>query len=132
MPHEEKTTAHTEQPQQVPRTEFAPFSEGQWIPLLWVIAIASLGGLASFLRKRREGAVRPFNFTELLGELVWSILAGLATYWLCRGFGIGEWETAAAIAVSGHMGTRALFLLEKWAETRFTGIVGNPKQGNGD
>ena len=117
----EDRRAITEQPLQklAEAPEFAPFASSQAIPLLWVMAIATLGGVVSFIRKYRDGTVRAFNIIELFGEVVVSIFVGLVTYWLCRAYSIGEWETAAAIAVSSHMGTRAVFTFEKWLEIKF-------------
>lgn len=85
----------------------------------WVTAIAALGGLASFHRKVRDGEARWLNITELLGELVTSAVAGLLTYWMCRYAEINEWLAAALIGVSGHMGSRAIFMLEKWWSQKF-------------
>jgi len=84
----------------------------------WVTFLASWGGVVSFMRKRREGMVRSINFTELIGEIVTSAFAGVITFWLCEAAGFQPLITAALVAISGHMGSRAIFQIEKWAETR--------------
>lgn len=94
---------------------------------LWVIGLAAWGGLVSFLRKRRHGVARPFNLAELIGEVVTSAFAGVVTFWLCEWSGINPLLTAALVGVSGHMGGRAIFLFEKWAEQRFPAIDGGKK-----
>jgi len=89
------------------------------ITYLWVGGLSAWGGLVSFFRKRKEGHVRPWNIAELVGELATSAFAGVITFWLCEAAEINPLITASLIAISGHMGTRALFQLEKWAEGRF-------------
>lgn len=85
---------------------------------LWVFLLASWGGLVSFMRKRRMGAARPFNFVELVGELCTSAFAGVLTFWMCEAAGIQPLFTAALVGISGHMGSRAIFHLEQFAESR--------------
>lgn len=85
----------------------------------WVIGLSGWGGLVSFLRKRREGHVRPFNFTELIGEIFTSAFVGLLTFWLCEAGHINPLTTAALVGISGHMGSRAIFGIERWAQRRF-------------
>lgn len=84
----------------------------------WVSLLSSWGGAVNFLRKRRDGTARPFNVTEFVGEIVTSAFAGVVTFWLCEAAGISPLITAALVAISGHMGSRAIFQLEKWAESR--------------
>ena len=86
---------------------------------LWVFALSTWGGFVSFMRKRREGQARPFNFAELLGDLAGSALAGVITFYLCEAGGTPPLLGAALVAISGHMGGRALFLFEKMMERRF-------------
>lgn len=90
------------------------------ITYLWVLGISAFGGFVNFSRKMREGQVRIFNFTEFIGELVTSAFAGLLTFWLCESADINRLLAAVMIAVSGHMGSRAIFGLERWMEARFT------------
>jgi hypothetical protein len=85
----------------------------------WVMLLSAWGGLVSFLRKQKAGKVRAFNITEFLGELMTSALAGLITFWLCEWSNTSPLLSAALIAISGHMGSRALFQFESWAESKF-------------
>lgn len=89
------------------------------ITYLWVGVLSAWGGLVSFLRKRNAGEARPWNFAELIGEIVTSAFAGLITFWLCEAADIQPLVTAALVGITGHMGGRALFHFEKWAESRF-------------
>jgi hypothetical protein len=95
-----------------------PFRLSELVPLAWVFFVSALGGLASWVRKVRAGNVRVFNIVELIGELIVSAFAGLLTYWICRAAALDEWSTAAAVGIAGHMGSRALFLLENTIEAR--------------
>lgn len=90
---------------------------------LWVIAIASWGGIVSFYRKMKSGRARPFNFVEFIGEITTSAFVGVMTFWLCEAAAINPFVSAALIGISGHMGSRAIWQLERWAERRLTGGV---------
>jgi hypothetical protein len=85
----------------------------------WVTALAAWGGAVNFWQARKDGRARPFNFAELFGEIFTSAFAGILTFWLCEAANINGLITAAMVGVSGHMGSRAIFQLEKWAERRF-------------
>ena len=98
--------------------ESGPFTIQNLIPTLWMAAIGAAGGLMSFYGKVQTGKVRAFNLTELVGEIVVSALVGLITFWICKGFNVNEWLTAAGVAISGHMGARAIFLLEQSLEKK--------------
>lgn len=92
-----------------------------WAAYGWVFALSAWGGAVSFIRKVNEGAVRRWNITELAGELVTSAFAGVITFWICEASGITPLITACMVGISGHMGSRAIFQFEKWAERRFDG-----------
>lgn len=85
----------------------------------WVFGLAMLGGAASFVRRVRSGQSKYSNIIELIGELVVSAFAGLVTFFLCRSAGFDEMLTAAFIAISGHMGTRIIFIFEAYLVKRF-------------
>lgn len=90
-----------------------------FITYFWVIFLAGWGGVVSFLRKMKDGTSRPFNFIELIGEIATSAFAGLLTFWLGEAAGISPLITAVLVAISGHMGTRAIGLMEHWATNKF-------------
>lgn len=90
-----------------------------WLTYSWVLILSLLGGVVNFFSKVRVGATRIFNLAELIGELLTSAFAGMITFYLCEWSGIAPLLTAALVGVSGHMGGRALFLIERWAEKRF-------------
>ena len=85
----------------------------------WVVVLSAWGGAVNWLRKRQTGDTRPFNFTELIGELITSAFAGMLTFWLCQAADLSGLVTAALVGISGHMGSRAIYHMETWAEARF-------------
>lgn len=88
------------------------------VPTFWFIGVALAGGAVAFYQKVKSGKARAFNVTELLGEMFTSAVVGLVTFWICKGFGVNEYLTAAAVAITGHMGARAIFMAEQWIERR--------------
>lgn len=85
----------------------------------WVFGLAMLGGAASFVRRVRSGQAKYSNLIELIGELVVSAFAGLVTFFLCQSSKLDPMLTAAFIAISGHMGTRIIFMFESYLLKRF-------------
>lgn len=89
-----------------------------FLTYLWVMSLSAFGGIVNFSRKLRERRASPFRLTEFIGELVTSAFAGLLTFWLCESQGLNPLISAVMIAISGHMGSRAIFKLERWLERR--------------
>lgn len=87
---------------------------------VWVLLLSAFGGIVNFSRKLHEGRTTPFRLTEFVGEIVTSSFAGLLTFWLCESAGVDKLIAAVLIAISGHMGSRAIFRLERWLERRLT------------
>ena len=78
-----------------------------------LIGLSLWGGLASFVRKMREGHVRPFNITELVGELTVSGFTGVIVANICDATPACPTSLKYAIVgITAHMGSRALFRLE--------------------
>ena len=85
----------------------------------WVFALATLGGVVSFMRKLQKGHARAFNVAEFVGEIVTSAFAGVICFWLCENAEFSPLITAAFVGVSGHMGSRAIFMMEDWLAKKF-------------
>lgn len=94
---------------------------------LWVMGLSGFGGAVNFSRKLRAGRTSVFRLTEFLGELLTSSFAGLLTFWLCESAGIDKLVAAVMIAISGHMGSRAIYRIEYWLEHRIAGQQEAPK-----
>ena len=87
----------------------------------FILGIALLGGLVSWWGKVRKGEIQVWSVNSLIGELATSALAGLLCFWICEWAGLAPLLTAALTGIFGHMGTRALTLLEEWGQARFPG-----------
>jgi len=87
----------------------------------WVVILSMLGGASSFVLKLKEGKVRAFNITELIGDLVVSAFTGIITFYLCEFSGFEKTLTAALVGISGHMGGRAIHMFEKFMERLMRG-----------
>ena len=86
---------------------------------LWVFGLAALGGAVSFIRKIKLGHARVFNVVEFIGEIFTSAFAGVLTFYLCEWSSFSQLATAAFVGIAGHMGSRAIFMLEKFFEAKF-------------
>jgi hypothetical protein len=84
----------------------------QLLTYAWVMALASWGGVVSYIRRVKAGTAEKFSFMELIGEIVISAFTGVLTFWLCELGGFPDLLTAAFVGVSGHMGSRAIALME--------------------
>lgn len=88
------------------------------ITYLWVLLLSIWGGAVSFYRKMRDGHTRAFNVVEFIGEITTSALCGLITFYFAESASINQVTTAALVAISGHMGSRLLFQMERVLEKR--------------
>lgn len=78
----------------------------------WVMGLSIWGGIAGYVGKIKSGNMR-FSFSELVGEISISGFVGVVTYLICQSAQIDELLTAAMVAISGHMGSRAIMMMEK-------------------
>ena len=85
----------------------------------WVMAWGAAGGIISFYQKMKRGDARPFNLIEFFGEVATSSFVGVLSFWLCEYSEVPKLLEAVIISVSGHMGTRAIFVFEKWLAKRY-------------
>lgn len=84
----------------------------QLLTYLWVMVLAAWGGIASYIRRVKSGTAEKFSVMELIGEIVISGFTGVLTFWLCELAGFPGLLTAAFVGISGHMGSRAIALME--------------------
>lgn len=99
-----------------------PGAVGDWasvLPWVWIVVLSLLGGVAAFVRKMRANHVRAWNFTELIGEIVISGLAGVVIAHLCQWREFPMSLTYALTGIGAHMGSRALFKLEGLLDAKF-------------
>lgn len=97
----------------MPEKEVSNYSSWivQIIPFALAILLSCFGGIVNYLNRiDKSGAA--FSLIRLLIEIITSAFVGIISFMLCDYANL-EWSiTAAIVAVSGHMGTRALFLIE--------------------
>lgn len=91
-----------------------------------ILGIALLGGVVGWAAKVRKGELPSWSINHLVGELATSALAGLLCFWICEWAGSAPLLTAALTGICGHMGTRALTMLEDWGKARFPSAPSNP------
>jgi NhaP-type Na+/H+ or K+/H+ antiporter len=96
----------------------------EWLTYAWVVALSAWGGVASYVRKIKDGKTR-FSVSELVGEVCISAFVGVVTFFICESAQFNQVIAAAFIGISGHMGSRAIFLAEKWFETRVKQKIDN-------
>jgi hypothetical protein len=83
----------------------------QLAPFLFALAISSLGGLVGYLNRIGKSGVS-FSLLRFATEVVTSGFVGIIAFEICDAANLGWSITAALVAISGHMGTRALFIIE--------------------
>lgn len=83
---------------------------------IWVIFISSMGGVVRYLRSTSDES--QFRWFVFIKEIVISAFVGIVTFWFCEGAGFEPIFTAGLVAVSGHMGSRAIFVFENWFKER--------------
>lgn len=90
----------------------------------WVIVLSMWGGIVSFIKKVKAGEARPGNIVELIGELVTCSFVGVITFLAAQKAGFDQLTAAIFVAISAHMGTRALFHFEKLADKLMQRVLG--------
>lgn len=86
------------------------------VTYVWVLLLAIWGGVVNFIQRLKRGEAKAHNIVELIGEVVISAFVGVVTFYLCELSNFPQILTAALVAISGHMGTRALFVFERVIE----------------
>jgi hypothetical protein len=86
---------------------------------VWILGLSALGGIVSFAQKIKAGHARAWNFTELVGEIATSGLAGIITANLADSINAPTSLKYALVGIVAHMGSRGLLKLEYLANTRF-------------
>jgi hypothetical protein len=86
---------------------------------LWIISLSALGGIVSFVQKIKTGHARAWNFTELVGEVATSGLAGIITANLADSINAPASLKYALVGIVAHMGSRGLLKLETLASAKF-------------
>lgn len=96
-----------------------------WSLATWILAIGMsfAGGAINWYAKVRAGHARAFNFVELVGEMFTAGVVGLGAFMAAQGMGQSEGVSAAVAGIAGHMATRLLFAVERYAEKRIKALL---------
>lgn len=84
----------------------------QLLPYVTTLVLSCWGGFVSYIQRLRVHA-RKFSWRELGFDLIISSFAGLLTHLLCQYSHIDGYMSSVLIAISGHMGTRAIASFER-------------------
>jgi hypothetical protein len=87
-----------------------------WITYAWVLGVSIWAGVVSYIRKmQRSGRSVPFVqwVFGLAAECTIAGFVGLITFWTCEATGVPAPYSAVCIAVTAHMGSRALLMGER-------------------
>ena len=95
------------------------FIASPWFTYLWMLLLSVWGGVANYIRKVRDGDSEGWSIVELFGEMVIAGFAGIITFLLCGSQEINPLLTAAFVGIAGHMGSRAIYLAERWLKRRY-------------
>lgn len=86
---------------------------------LWFVVLAVWGGTVNYLSRIKQGKVEAFSLLELFGEWATSGFAGLLTAFICTEMELSWHMTAFFTGISGHLGGRAIYMLECYAKRHF-------------
>ena len=100
------------------------------LPFITTTFLSCFGGLVSYIQRMRIRKVK-FSFIDLTFDLVISSFAGFLTYLLCQYSHIEGAMASILIAISGHMGTRAIASFEILRDRLF-GIDAETKPKSND
>ena len=79
----------------------------QFTPYFTTVFLSIWGSVVNHIQTIRNDKEK-FQPKELILDLIVSTFAGLLTFFFCKGAGVSETMSAVLIAISGHMGTRAI------------------------
>lgn len=102
---------------------------------VWIIGLSALGGIVSFVQKLKTGHARAWNFTELIGEIATSGLAGIITANLADSISAPASLKYALVGIVAHMGSRGLLKLESLANAKFnlpTDVPAQPAEASNE
>jgi len=85
---------------------------------VWIFLVFALwGGLSHYIGLVKGGKTK-FSFFELFGDLVISGFSGMIALAFCEHLEFGEFLTGAMVGISGHMGSRSVFMMEYYISRR--------------
>jgi len=101
-----------------------------WGYYAFIVGLSFWGGFAQYLKKVRMGQTKPFSIVEAIGEMTVSGFAGIITFFLCEASDMSPLLSAAFAGISGHMGSRSLFMIERYIQSKFSSIIAEEDDSN--
>jgi hypothetical protein len=78
----------------------------------FVMSLASFGAFVNNIN--RHYRCLKCAITSMIVDCITSTFIGLIVFWLCEEIGFSPLRTAVLVALSGHAGTRVIFLLQNY------------------
>lgn len=96
------------------------------VQYLLVALLGSIGGFVSIIQEFIEqiGKCWKRAIARAIASMVTSGFCGVLAFWLCESLGVKPLMTAFVIGISGHMGGRALKIVEKIVVDKINSING--------
>lgn len=91
---------------------------------IWLALLAMWGGTVRYISRLRTDKTE-FRVAELIGEWFISGFAGILVAYICLSMDMSWQMTSFMVGVAGHMGGRAIFVLE----ARFKRFLGKDADG---
>lgn len=88
----------------------------------WVLVASVCGGFVNWFARVKRGEIAGWSLLNAIGETATSVMAGLLVFYLAKYSGTPELVTIVLVALAGHMGGRAIALLEEWGQRRLGGM----------
>ena len=93
-----------------------------FVNYLWFLILAIWGSTVSYLSKLQKRR-KKFSIIELVMEWIVSGFVGAIAIMLCLRAGVDVYMTGAIVGISGHMGSKAIVMIEMFV-LRFAGKYG--------
>ena len=87
-------------------------SNYEFMTYLWVVGLSAWGSVVQVLRRATSDMPLAKKVQFIVAEIIISTFAGMVTFFLCEWSNLDKMLAAALIAISGHMGARAIILTE--------------------
>jgi hypothetical protein len=78
----------------------------------FVISIASFGAFVNHINRHYK--CLKCAVSSMIVDLITSSFIGVIVFWLCEEMNISPLNTAILVALSGHAGTRVIFILQNY------------------
>lgn len=82
------------------------------LPWLSTLVLSIVATVAQYAAKIRSG--EEFSWQTLILDAIVCIFVGMVTHMLCELAGITGYGRSVLVAISAHMGTRAMLIYERW------------------